>query len=280
MAAEQLGVDFSLVSVEMGDTNLPPAPVSGGSNSTASVCSAVLKACQQIRTRLFEGATTAKGGPLYGQDPAALSLAGGGARSTNGRSQPLPDLFKSLGLGVIEEYAEFLPEGAPPEAVQKLYQGQTTLISGEKRKQNMYAFGAEFVEVRINTRTREIRVPRMLGVFAAGRIMNTRTARSQLMGGLIWGMSSAIHEATELDERAARIVNRDLQDYLIPVNADAQEVQVIMLPETDTAVNPAGVKGLGELGNVGTNAAVANAVWHATGIRVRELPIRIEDLVG
>ena len=100
------------------------------------------------------------------------------------------------------------------------------------------------------------------------------------MGGLIWGMSSALLEATEVDPRNARYVNRDLQDYYVPVNADVQDVEVIMLPEEDHEVNPAGVKGLGELGNVGTNAAVANAVWHATGIRVRDLPVRLEDLLS
>ena len=174
---------------------------------------------------------------------------------------------------------EFVPEGVPADALQKLYEGQTTMVSGSERDQVMFAFGAEFVEVRVNVRTNEIRVPRLLGVFAAGRIMNTRTARSQLMGGLIWGMSAALHEATEIDSRYARIVNRDLQDYYIPVNADVDQVDVIMLPEVDTAVNPAGIKGVGELGNVGTNAAVANAVFHATGVRVRSLPIRLESLI-
>ncbi len=255
MAAEQLGVDLADVSVEMGDSGLPPAPVSGGSNSTASVCSAVLKACEKIRARLRH------------------------AGSADGKVKHLAQLFEKLGVGVLEEYAEFIPDGAPADAVQKLYAGQTTMVSGSERKQAMFAFGAEFVEVRIHARTREIRVPRLLGVFAAGRIMNTRTARSQLLGGLIWGMSAALHEATEIDPRSARTVNRDLQDYLIPVNADVGDVEVLMLPEVDTAVNPAGVKGLGELGNVGTNAAIANAVFHATGTRVRALPIRLEDLL-
>jgi xanthine dehydrogenase YagR molybdenum-binding subunit len=109
--------------------------------------------------------------------------------------------------------------------------------------------------------------------------MNTRTARSQLMGGMIWGISSALHEATEIDKRNARYVNDNLADYMVPVNADIEEVQVILVPEEDHDVNPAGIKGLGELANVGTAAAVSNAVYHATGMRIRKLPIRIEDIL-
>jgi xanthine dehydrogenase YagR molybdenum-binding subunit len=110
--------------------------------------------------------------------------------------------------------------------------------------------------------------------------MNTRTARSQYMGGMIWGISSALHEATEIDRQRARYVNDNLADYLVPVNADIQQLEVILVPEEDDKVNPAGVKGIGELGNVGTAAAVANAVYHATGKRVRELPIRLENLLA
>src|SRR5207253_10042087 len=115
---------------------------------------------------------------------------------------------------------------------------------------------------------------------AARRIMNTRTARSQLMGGMIWGISSALHEATEIDERVARYVNDNLADYQIPVNADIGEVDIILVPEEDNEVNPTGVKGVGELANVGTAAAVTNAVFHATGIRIRELPVRLEKLLA
>jgi len=280
MAAEQLGVPFESVEVMMGDTDLPPAPVSGGSNSTASVCSAVLKACQQIRTRLFQAAVHSNSGPFAGKDPADLDLVTGAIIAQDGGSQALKDAFKTLGVGVVEEYAEFIPEGAPPDSTQKLYEGTSTLVNGSKRDKMQYAFGAEFVEVRINVRTREIRVPRLVGAFAGGRIMNTRTARSQLLGGLIWGMSSALLEATELDERNARYVNRDLAEYYVPVNADIQDVEVILVPEVDHEVNPAGVKGLGELGNVGTAAAIVNAIYHATGKRIRDLPVRLEDLIA
>lgn len=281
MAAGELGLPFQDVDVQTGDTNLPPAPVSGGSNSTASVCSVVLKACRQIKAKLAHAATTSNSGPLAGKNPDDVSLRGGALVAGDGTSQKLKDVFATLGAGVIEEYAEFIPPGAPPDAVQKLYGGSTTMMSGAgKRDKIMYAFGAGFVEVRINSRTREIRVPRLVGAFAAGRIMNTRTARSQLMGGMIWGVSAALLESTEVDERNARYVNRDLQDYYVPVNADIQQLEVLLLSETDHDVNPAGVKGLGELGDVGMNAAVANAIHHATGKRIRDLPARLEDLLS
>ena len=143
----------------------------------------------------------------------------------------------------------------------------------------MFAFGTEFIELRVHAQTGEIRVPRAVGAFAAVRIMNPRTARSQYLGGMIWGISSALHEAAEIDRLRARYVNANLADYLIPVNADIQDVEIIMVPEEDRAVNPAGVKGLGELANVGAAAAISNAVYHATGKRVRRLPIRVEDVL-
>ncbi|PWJ85090.1 xanthine dehydrogenase YagR molybdenum-binding subunit [Mesorhizobium loti] len=279
MAAERLGVGIEKISVEMGDSTLPPAPVSGGSISTASVCSAVMKACDAVRDKLF-AAAAGNDGPLASSANAKLDMADGKVVAETGKSAKLADVFKAMRVGAIEEYAEFAPKGSSPEALSKLYAGQPEFHGGEGDKDSVkYAFGAEFVEVRINRYTREVRVPRIVGAFAAGRIMNTRTARSQLMGGMIWGIGQALHEATEIDRRHARYVNRDLQDYLVPVNADIKQVDVILVPEVDHEVNPAGVKGLGELGNVGTAAAVASAVYHATGKRIRDLPIRIDDLI-
>lgn len=263
IAAEHLLVPIQAVRVELGDSDLPPAPVAGGSNTTASACSAVMKACQAVRARL------------------ELNNHGTVGQSTPApqESASLQDRFKMLGVGAIEEYAEFLPPGAPPDAIARLYAGKPFLGGGSKGEKLMYATGAEFVEVRVHALTREIRVSRIVGAFAAGRLMNTRTARSQYMGAMIWGISSALHEATEIDRRHARYINDNLADYLVPVNADIREVDVILVPEEDDFVNPVGVKGIGELGNVGTAAAVANAVYHATGVRVRELPIRIEKLL-
>jgi xanthine dehydrogenase YagR molybdenum-binding subunit len=278
-AAEKLGVPVEKVSVFIGDSDLPPAPVAGGSNSTASTCSAVMMVCEQIRQRLFKALMP--GESLV--DRTRGTVGRGQTPSTEAAKSDSPlDMeraFDALGVSVVEDYGEWKPEGAPIDSFRAMHNGQVRMVGGDKMKDKIaYAFGAEFVEVRINRWTHEIRVPRMVGAFAAGRIMNPRTARSQLMGGLIWGMSSALLEATELDERYARYVNDNLADYLVPVNADVPSVEVIMLSEQDDHINPAGVKGLGELANVGTNAAVCNAVYHATGQRIRKLPVRLEHL--
>ena len=260
VAAETLAVKPEQVAVALGDSLLPPGPVSGGSVTTASACSAVKLACQQVLARL-------------GMPAAAWAVATQGQRAA---------AFEKLKLGAVEETGNFVPPSSRSKTTAGLYKGSADITGGANMgndSKTMFAFGAEFVEVRVHARTREIRVPRIVGAFAAGRIMNPRTAHSQLMGGMIWGIGSALHEHTEIDKREARYMNDNLAEYLIPVNADIGQVDVILVPEVDAEVNPAGAKGIGELANVGTAAAIANAVYHATGRRIRELPITIDKLI-
>ena len=281
VAADRLGVEPGRVEVRLGDSALPAAGLAAGSSHTASICNALALACEEVRARIARAATAAGAGPLAGRDPGTLVLRDDTLRGTDGTAEPLRVALGRLGGGAAEGYAENVPYGAPPDAARKLQQGQPTVVGGAQLKDRIqYAFGAQFAEVRVHARTGEVRVPRLVGAFAAGRIVNPRTARSQLTGGMIWGIGSALHEATGIDRRTARYVNRDLSEYLVPVNADVEAVEVLLLPEEDALINPLGIKGVGELGCVGTNAAIANAVFHATGRRLRDLPIRVESLLG
>jgi xanthine dehydrogenase YagR molybdenum-binding subunit len=276
--ARSLGIPVEAVTVNMGDSDLPPLMIAGGSNNAASAANVVVKACEDIRGRIAAAAVAAPDSPFHGADPATLKLEQG--HLVNGALQePLDRAVERAGHR-LEAYAENIPPGLPPTAVADMSKGKPSMLSGAGRKDvAAFAFGAHFVEVRIHERTREIRVARVVSAFAAGTIVNPMAAHSQFMGGAIWGLSSALHEATDMDPAAARYVNNNLADYLVPVNADVPSIEIIMVPEQDTRVNPLGVKGIGEIGIVGMNAAVANAVYNATGKRIRELPIRPEKLL-
>jgi xanthine dehydrogenase YagR molybdenum-binding subunit len=279
-AADRLGLNIADIAIEFGDTTLPPASLAAGSSHTAGITHAIAAACDQLRERIARAAVTSNEGPFAGRDPSELRLKLGRLVAPDSTGEELADAVKRITPGALEAYAENIPKGLKPEAMETLYGGQPPMSRGHGREDvTAYAFGAQFVEVRIHDRTREIRVPRMVGAFAAGTIVNPLTAHSQYMGGMIWGIGAALHEKTEIDSNHARYVNDNIAEYLIPVNADVRRVEVIMVPEHDLEVNPLGVKGIGEIGIVGVNAAIANAVYHATGRRIRQLPIRIENLL-
>ena len=251
LAADTLGVPMHRIRFELGDSNLPPAPVSGGSQTVASVAPAVQAACVDLLDRIKD---------LHG-----------GARDT---LQVRDGLV--IGAGPRVPVAELLERAGRPfvEAEVKAQPGE------EKKEFSMHAFGAQFAEVRVDPDLGEIRVSRFVGAFDAGHVLNAKTARSQLIGGITYGIGMALLEETLVDGETGRIVNSNLAEYLVPVNADIPDIQTICVPNDDKHSNPLGAKGIGELPMVGVAAAVANAVYHATGVRVRKLPIRIEDILA
>jgi xanthine dehydrogenase YagR molybdenum-binding subunit len=279
-AAHALGLQVTDIAVTLGDSDLPPVPVAGGSNNAATTVNVTLKACEDVRARLAAAAVADPKGVFHGADPAKLQLKDATLMGPGNQHETLAKALGRVAGGPLEVHAENTPDGLPPDAMAKLYQGQMSMLSGSGRKDvAAFAFGAHFVEVRVHRLTREVRVGRVVSAFSAGTIVNPLTAYSQFMGGAIWGISSALLEATEIDPATARYTNDNLADYVIPVNADIPDLQIVIVGEQDDRVNPAGIKGIGEVGIVGMNAAVANAVFHATGKRVRDLPIRPEKLL-
>jgi xanthine dehydrogenase YagR molybdenum-binding subunit len=278
IVADRFGIPMDQVTVELGDSRLPTGPIAGGSMTAGSLGGALVAACDTARDRLLQAAG-AESGPFAGVPARELRLEGGEIVGPDGAREPLAAILNQMPTGVLEVEGEWAPPGATGEHVEIADRGGVPLAGPSYPTFSAAAFGAEFVEVRINPRTRTIRAPRMVGVFAAGRILNAKTARSQLMGGMVWGLSNALLEETEIDRKRARFVNANIAEYHVAVNADVGSVEVEMLDEKDELVNPLGAKGIGELGIVGTSAAVANAVYHATGIRVRKTPILIEDIL-
>jgi xanthine dehydrogenase YagR molybdenum-binding subunit len=188
----------------------------------------------------------------------------------------LRDRITSLGARAEDEAGCRALVAGTHEAIE----GRGTAAPGPEQKQfSMHSFGAVFAEVRIDPVLGTVHVSRIVGAYAAGRILNARTARSQMVGGIIYGIAMALHEHTAIDGRTGRYLNADLSEYLVPTNADVRDIDVIMIEERDEHVDPIGVKGIGEIGTTGVAAAIANAVWHATGVRVRDLPITLDKVV-
>jgi xanthine dehydrogenase YagR molybdenum-binding subunit len=275
-----LGVPIEQITVQLGDSDLPPSPLAGGSNSTTSVCNVVANACREIRERVIAAAITAIDSPLNNVDADSVTMRDNQLVGPRGAAEPIATAVARTTRGALEVHAEYVPHGAEPQALQLLYHGVTRLAGGVRLKDRVQcSYGANFVEVGVHRLTREIRVRRIVGAYAFGTVVNEKAARSQLIGAQIFGVSAALHEATELDLRTGGYTNANLAGYLIPVNADVPRQEALILPEHDHTINRLGTKGVGELGNCGMNAAIANAVYNATGVRIRKMPIRLEQVL-
>ncbi|WP_337188561.1 xanthine dehydrogenase family protein molybdopterin-binding subunit [Phenylobacterium sp.] len=260
IAAETLGVPLGQVKVEIGDSELPPAPGSGGQFGAATAGSAALMAGMNLRRAIADLATGDPGSPLHAGDPGDVTFQDGVVAIEN-RSETLSDLIRRAAPDGLTVEGEIRP-------------------AQDAQKWSQQTYGAHYCEVGVDPVTGEVRVRRMLGVFAAGRIINAKTARSQLTGGMIWGVASALHEGNPVDPRYGSLINQDLAQYVLPVQADIGELDAIMLDEVDDKANPMGIKGVGELGNSGAGAAVANAIYNACGVRLRDYPITPDRLLA
>lgn len=262
IAADALGVAMEDITTKLGDSTLPTAPVEGGSWTAASAGSAVHMACHTLGERLFTHARHMADSPLANADPAHVVFRDGriALRNDPARSVALGDVLRAAGLARIE-----VEETAEPDAE-------------TKERFSQYTHAAVFVEVRVDEQLGVARLTRIVHAVAAGKIINPQTARSQVIGGTVFGIGMALEEESMLDHRLGRFMNHNLAEYHVPVNADVPDIDVIFVEEHDDKANPLGVKGVGEIGVVGTPAAIANAIYHATGKRIRDLPITIDKL--
>jgi xanthine dehydrogenase YagR molybdenum-binding subunit len=262
LAADALGMPFEQVRFELGDTKMPRAPVSGGSATVASVGTAVEGATKAVRAKVLEMAREDKRSPFYNIAETDIAIQ-------DGKILHKTDATKS------ETYADILKRQNMPQ-VEASFDAK---FDEANNKFSMHSFGAQFAEVRIDPDLGEVRVTRFVGAFGTGRIMNYKTARSQMLGGIVMGIGMALHEETITDLQTGRIVNANLGEYHVPVNADIPAIEPYFVEEIDPHVNPMGAKGVGEISITGVAAAVANAVYHATGKRIRDLPITPDKLL-
>jgi xanthine dehydrogenase YagR molybdenum-binding subunit len=247
IAAEMLGLPVEHVRVELGDTSFPHSAGSGGSWGAGSSGSALFEACNALREKLAQAA---------GMDPKTIRFANGNIASGE-QSRKLTDL---VGAGM----------GADGE-----------IRPGRNNKDfSQQSYGAHFAEVGVDADTGEVRVRRMVGVFTAGRVLNAKTARSQAIGGMVFGVGAALHEELTLDPRFGYFVNHDLAEYHVPVHADIPAIDAVFLAELDDRSNPLKSKGIGELGICGAGASIANAVYNACGARIRDYPITLDKLLS
>ena len=263
IAADAVGLALERIEFRSGHSDLPDAGIAGGSAHTATAGMAIHGAGAAVIGRLAELAMADARSPLFGAGNAGVIARDGRLvrRDDEARGESYADILGRAGLDEIDGKAS----AAADPAAQAAYA--------------MHAHGAVFAEVKVDPELGQMRVTRMVGAFAAGRVINPRLVRSQYLGGMIWGVSFALHEHAVIDRRSGRPMNADLGEYHVPVNADVPDMQAILVAEEDAHVNALGIKGVGEIGVTGSAGAVANAVWHATGIRVRQFPITLDRLL-
>jgi xanthine dehydrogenase YagR molybdenum-binding subunit len=262
ISAEALGLPVEQVKFELGDSDLPFGPVAGGSNSTATVGAAIYEAAKSLHLALAKLASADTRSPLHGADPEQVHLSGEGRLSMDGDATKT-DTLASIVQRSGQPFVEGVGGTKPPE---------------EKGPLAFQSFGTHFCEVLIDPAAPRVRVARVVSVMDCGRVLNPKTARSQIMGGVVMGIGMALTEETVYDPVTGLPIVRNLADYHVPVNADIPDLEVHFVGEPDLAFNPMGARGMGEIGITGTAAAVANAVYHATGKRVRDLPITLDKL--
>lgn len=265
MAARATGVDVSRVKVEIGDTALPPGPWSGGSMATASLIPAVEAAARDAVRQLLERAAAAGESPFAGTAPALLTFTGGVVTRNDGSGAvPFGDLLRRIDAGTI------VGNGDSPASSEDAHAKDVSI----------HSYGCHFVEVAWQPAIARLAVRRVVTVIDAGTILNPKTGRNQIEGAVHMGVGMALFEETYYDRRNGAPVNSNLADYVLVTHADAPEVDVTFLPYPDKALNEYGARGIGEIGLAGVAPAIAAAVYHATGIRVRDLPVKLEDLLA
>jgi xanthine dehydrogenase YagR molybdenum-binding subunit len=263
VAADTLGLAPSLIDAKLGDSTLPKAPVSGGSQSAASVTPAVRAAAQQARLKLFELAAGDAQSPVHGATSEEIDFKDS-------------KIFLKSNPSQSEEFAALLSRH-PAEKLEAIGEAQPEQASEDFSK---HSFGAVFAEVAADRDVGTIRVRRIIGVYDIGKLLNEKTGKSQLIGGIVWGISLALHEETHVDWRNGRVINANLAEYHVPVNRDIARIDVSVLDVPDMNFNPLGARGIGEIGITGVGAAIANAVYHATGNRLRDLPITPDKVLA
>jgi xanthine dehydrogenase YagR molybdenum-binding subunit len=262
-AGNVLGIDPKLVEAKLGDSILPKAPVSGGSQSAASICPAISAAALEVKLKVAQLAINDLQSPLHGARVEDISARYG-------------RLFLNGSPGSSDSYAEILSRngGKPVEALGSAEPAQ------DSASMSAHSFGAVFAEVAVDAETYMVEVRRIVATYDIGTLINDTTGINQLHGGIVWGVGFALHEESYLDESYGRYVNANLAEYHVPVNADIGKLDVTVLNIPDTKFNPLGARGIGEIGITGTAAAIGNAIFHATGKRVRNFPITLDKLMG